>query len=409
MQISRKLSAALLGAVFLAACGDADRATGPISEAGAPGSAAMSPAESPVGDVAHALALALQDQGLRQRLKNDMRRSPFPEHKLDVAAYLRGQSGGIVLAKMAQATGRTRADLLALLDRAGPLEMYFSIPAHRETWTGGADLQVLGSTRAEGQFATAYTTSGTPVSVLVATVPATPTLVVVPQETDFSDPPDMSTVRNVRDRGGQSIGTYMNPGDCIYPESTGPGDVQTLSCGGEPIGEPTPPPTPTYRYRSSLGWGQMERLLEYKQAYHLESNWLLQGDPELYVVVTSHAAMPTDATKPLFQSRVRFGAGKPDNTNWHTISVDLIRWNQEYGNFMNLKFYEADGTAFTTGTLTFAGKTYGYTYPHENDDLGNWTYSFNDAALVNGYSGHGVNKWGANTGSLTFISDYLIP
>ena len=171
----------------------------------------------------------------------------------------------------------------------------------------------------------------------------------------------------------------------------------------------TPPPTPTYRYRSSLGWGQMERLLEYKQAYHLESNWLLQGDPELYVVVTSHAAMPTDATKPLFQSRVRFGAGKPDNTNWHTISVDLIRWNQEYGNFMNLKFYEADGTAFTTGTLTFAGKTYGYTYPHENDDLGNWTYSFNDAALVNGYSGHGVNKWGANTGSLTFISDYLIP
>src|SRR5581483_12060123 len=62
------------------------------------------------------MASALRDAGLRHRVLADMRMAPFREHKIELRTYLRSPSGGVLLAKMAQATGRGRSQLLALLD-----------------------------------------------------------------------------------------------------------------------------------------------------------------------------------------------------------------------------------------------------------------------------------------------------
>lgn len=414
---SRSFSAILCAAALTAACSDGQPApTAPVAGMNALASGSAAAEQQTLDQIARALAMALQDQGLRQRIKNDMRHSPHLEHKLDFRSYMHGQSGGILLAKMAKETGMSRQDLLALVDRVRPLEMYFPVDAHREAWTGGADLQVLGHLTASGAPAAAYALTGAPVPVAGNAAPAMPTLVIVQRETDFSEPLDVARTRNVRDQGGQSIGTYMLA-DCGQQGAElemsagldgGGGDCGTIGgsgSGGGGTPTPTPAPTPV-RYRTSQGYGLREIMTWYKQGRGLES-WF-QGDPELYVEVTSHASTPGDATRPYFTSKVRFGQGKDDNTDWHDArSPHLIAWNAEYGNYVHMKFYEQDGEHFINFQITFQGKTYGIQIPDENEDLGAWTYSFNDQSLIYGIDGHGAGQFGTNNGSLTFITDYV--
>jgi hypothetical protein len=405
---SRTLAALLCTTAAVAACADENPTLSPgmPTQNAAASNAPSAEQQATMNEFVRALARALSDEGLRQRMKNDMRKSQVPEHKLEVRAYLRGESGGILLAKLAKETGRSREDLLQMLARLPKLEMYFSIDAHRENWRGGADLQVAGYLPNSGEFMTAYSLAGEQRLLPVSSIPETPTLVVVRQETNFSHTLDLTRYKNVRDQGGQTIGTYMLEScDDPYAIDTCSGD------GGGGGGSGGGGSTTTVRYRSNEGYGKVERMFEYKLGRHLESNWLNQGDPELYVIVTSHAPSPTNSTIPYFTSNIRFGAGNSDNTNWYRDNSDLIRWNQEYGNYINLKFYEADSSDMVPITVTFQGKTYGVKISDENDDLGIWTYSFGDQSLTQGYDGHGVGKFGLNTGSgnITVITDYLTP
>jgi hypothetical protein len=406
----RKLPAILCVATFAAACSDNQLTpTAPAADPSVAASVAVTQEQEALDQIARAVALALQDQGLRQRIKNDMRASRYQEHKLDLSSYLRGESGGILLAKMAKETGRSRDELLALLGGVRPLEMYFPVRAHREGWTGGADLQVLGHLTASGDPTAAYALTGASVSVAGDVAPLTPTLAIVQRETDFSEPLDMSRIRNVRDKGGQSIGTYVQA--MSYCEPIGSEvtiqSEQTIECGGGGggyVGGGTTTPT-TPRYRSSQGYGLREVMTEYKQSGSLDG-WF-QGDPEMYVEVTSHASSPGDPSRPYFTSRVRFGLGNDDSAGWKNAYLPhLISWNAEYGNYIHLKFYEDDGGSFINFTITFASKTYGINIPAEREDLGAWTYSFNDQSLIYGIDGHGAGLFGANNGAIIFITDY---
>jgi hypothetical protein len=415
----RSFSAVLCAAALTAACSDSQSApTAPTAPAASMNVASTASAEQQtLNQIARALAMALNDQGLRQRIRNDMRHSPHVEHKLDFRDYLHGQSGGILLAKMAKQTGMSRGEVLALVGQVRPLEMYFPVDAHRESWTGGTNLQVLGHLNASGDPTAAYTLAGGTVPVAASTAPATPTLVIVQRETDFSQPRDPARVENVRDQGGQSIGTYSMI-DCgigggiefenqpLYGD-----DGQSLSCGGGgggPIsgGGPTTSPTPV-RYRTSQGFGLREVMTEYKQSGSLDG-WF-QGDPEMYVEVTSHASSPGNPAQPYFTSKVRFGLGNDDSAGWKNAYLPhLISWNAEYGNYIHLKFYEDDGASLINFTITFQGKTYGINIPAEREDLGAWTYSFNDQSLVYGLEGHGAGNFGANNGAISFITDYRV-
>lgn len=209
---SRITATAMLGTALLAlaGCADAERPDSPLAPSVSPSlsvSEGQSAERTALNELTRAVALALQDPGLRQRIKNDMRASRHTvEHKLEFRSYLRGESGGILLVKMAKETGKSREDLLALVNAVRPLEFYMPVPEHRESWRGDANLLVA-SLLKDHTVPTAYTLQGDPVMLHAEVAPATPTLAIVPVETNFSRPLD-AKVPNKKDQGGQTIGTY---------------------------------------------------------------------------------------------------------------------------------------------------------------------------------------------------------
>lgn len=218
---ARPLSGAFaLGAALLAGC--TDQTATPVSPEARPAvsAAPANDAEHAALDsVTHAVALALNDAGLRQRIKKDMQSSRFTiEHKLEFARYVRGESGGILLAKMAKASGRTHEQMMSLLGRVRPLEFYMPVDAHREGWTGTDDV-VVASLLDDGEVPVAYTLAGKPLQVPLGGAPELPTLVITGSETDFTAPLDEKKVKNRNDRGGETIGTL----DMVQPPCTSEG------------------------------------------------------------------------------------------------------------------------------------------------------------------------------------------
>jgi hypothetical protein len=204
---------AMLLVLGSAACGDAST---PIESAGGVAANAVAwqdPERAALDELTRAVALAMNDAGLRHRVLADLRASRFTvEHKLHLRTYLHGQSGGILLNKLMKGTGRTREGVLALVDRVRPLEFYMPVQAHRESWTGGPGLYV-GSLLADHTVPIVYDLAGRRVNVAVDAAPELPTLALVPVESDFSRPLPAQRFRNGNDRGGEAIGTlfYVEP------------------------------------------------------------------------------------------------------------------------------------------------------------------------------------------------------
>ncbi len=171
--------------------------------------------------VTRAVALALQDQGLRSRLLNDMRDSRVREHKLEFRRYLHGASGGILLAKMAARSGVSRGELLSDLDALRPLEFYFPVREQRQSWHGGADLLVAAQLK-ESDTPIGFDLEGRPVTLTLAAAPGTPTVVLTPVETDFDAPtsPVVATPGTLASDAGDP-GCDPNADVCDMPPSGG--------------------------------------------------------------------------------------------------------------------------------------------------------------------------------------------
>lgn len=201
-----------LGATWLAACADRPPSPTGVGPASAERRIAPEVGKTPehvaLAELTRAVAIALGDQGLRSRVRVDMRDAPFEEHKLELRSYLAGKSGGILLAKMAKETGRSREELSALLQQVRPLEFYMPVQEHRERWRGEAPVLVAALLEDE-ELPIAYRTDGSTVSVSAADAPDTPTLVLVPVETDFSRPLDAASATNVGDQNGMAIGSFL--------------------------------------------------------------------------------------------------------------------------------------------------------------------------------------------------------
>ena len=173
------------------ACSDRTPGTGP-----APGPAAGPPAGSPATTTAAAappeqlargLALALADPAFRARVRAELDRSPYREHKLPFQRFL-AADGGLALAALARGAGRTTTELAREADRAIPLEMYLPVPAHRRAWTGGPDVLVA-TAIADHDVPVAFDVHGSRRLLDPEHPPATPVIAVVPVETDFSPKP----------------------------------------------------------------------------------------------------------------------------------------------------------------------------------------------------------------------------
>lgn len=154
----------------------------------------------------------MQDEGLRSRVKNDLRASrSTKEHKLEFASYANA-NGGTLIARLANAAGKTDAEVLATLSAARNVEFYMPVAAHRETWRGGSDL-IVATQLSDSATPVGFHLDGTPAVLSLAAPPTTPTLVIVPAETNFSTPLDDGVWRNAHDANGQTIGTYERAGE----------------------------------------------------------------------------------------------------------------------------------------------------------------------------------------------------
>lgn len=324
-----------LGVATLAGC-DKDGLTPLEPVVAAPEQAHNASAEhTAVDEVTRAIALALQDKGLRQRVLNDLRNSRVShERKLLFSDYVRGQSGGILLAKMRSHTGHSAEDLLRIVETLRELEFYMPVEAHRATWTGGPEL-IVAWQLLEREDPVGYRLDGSAVALSNAAAPATPVLALVTREADFSKEVSADWAV-VDDQGGRAIGTLLAPGGRRHvrnadgsgrimvgaPSSLPSGwsaSVQQGDCddptvrvcpgGGEPV---TPVTYPAGVY------------LHYANINDLGESWV-RGDPEIEIKVIGPTYHATSNGEQISCSGQGASGAKHFDMNNHTWSKS--RWS----------------------------------------------------------------------------------
>jgi hypothetical protein len=284
-QLRRGAVAVVASGLLLAACDDPTSTRTPTP--GSPSAAkraAPTAAQLSLTEVTRAVALAMQDPKNRDRVRKDLKASrTTKEHKLHFADYLKGTSGDALLASMAKGSGKNRDEILGQIGKLRTMELYMPVEAHRAAWAGGADL-IVASQLKEGEDPVGFRLDGTPVTLSVDHVPTTPTLVIVPTETDFTLDVVPLEWKNEDDQGGQTIGTYRRSGDTrtigapASPPSTGAnGGVSSLILiPTDPCDDPSapgcypppPPPVPAGTY------------LDFSRIDHLGEDWP-RGTPEI--------------------------------------------------------------------------------------------------------------------------------
>jgi hypothetical protein len=144
--------------------------------------------EARLAALARDVALALQDADIRRLVFEEIGASPYREHKLHFARFVRGQ-GAPLLDRVATVRSRTADAVLMALDSVVDVEFYMPVPEHVAGWRGDANLIVVAQLSDEA-VPIGFTLTGQRVAALTPDIPpATPALVLVPVETRFTPPP----------------------------------------------------------------------------------------------------------------------------------------------------------------------------------------------------------------------------
>jgi hypothetical protein len=263
---SRARVAAGLGTTLvLAACTDG-APSAPLDPKLATPTAALSaegatPAErAAAAQLARAVALSLRDGGLRGILLADMRsRGVTSEKKLQFSTYAQGP-GNALIVHMAKASRLSTDSIAALMRVVRPLELYMPVREHRKEWQG--EEVIVATQLAESDPIVAYRSDGSPVQLTTEMAPTTPTLALVPVETDFSRAASLQA------------SAYESCTDTMF------------YCDGGPVSGPPPGPgivpasAPTGQY------------MTYSSLFDHGEHWL-KGDPEIEVHVVGPG--PNDA------------------------------------------------------------------------------------------------------------------
>jgi hypothetical protein len=274
------------GVLFLAlfaalvSCADpASRTVGPNSSkdiATDPSSSAGGEERVALTRIARLIAQAMDNEPARQHLKRDMRAAPFKEHKLELASYLRSKDGRTLLDAMVAKSGGGEAEVFGPLAAIRPLEFYMPVAKHRESWTGKGDVLVV-SQLDESEPIVAFDEKGRGVSLDKKVPPEQPTLSIVPVETRFDQPMIPARSRNVRDQGGNAIGT-LEPLAIKGSNLISCGDT----CGGGGSGSPPPDLAPGL-------------YLEFSRILDMKEPWT-RGEPEIEV----HIQGPETSVAPTY-------------------------------------------------------------------------------------------------------------
>ena len=259
----------------LTACTDpVTTTTGPSISPDVRTEPASNPERAALTRIARLVAVSMDNEPARQQLKRDLRAAPFREHKLQLGTYLYSKDGRTLLDRMVAAGGGTEREVLATLSAVRPLEFYMPVAKHRESWTGSADVLVA-SQLDESEPIVAFDQKGREVALDVKVAPEHPTLSIVPVETRFDQPMSAAASKNVRDNGGNAIGTLER----MIPKGSSLIDCGE-TCGGGGGGSTTPTVPPGL-------------YLEFSRILDLKEPWT-RGDPEIEV----HIQGPRDASSP---------------------------------------------------------------------------------------------------------------
>jgi hypothetical protein len=325
-----------------------------------------------LADLTRAVALALNDGALRQRIKDDMRAAPFAEHKLEFGHYVRSRPGGVLLAKMATVMGRGAEQLRVQLDGLPELEFYMPVREHRESWRGGADLIVAGSLESDDEgrpviAPVAFNLQGEPVALSADATPATPTLVIVRREADFSRPMDIMRAKNINDRGGTAIGTLIPSmiEPCLEPLK-----AISFSCGGGGGGYVPPPPasndpapgTPASQQRGI----SIEEMITHMRTFNDHEPWW-KGAPEFYLLLAGRLQNGDSVARRIgIPEGPWSGSDDGSNRKWHYFGeIPLFTWDADLGTRVKIQCFESD-LAFNA-TFTVTGDT---RFPRDSNRLG---------------------------------------
>lgn len=207
-----RLWPALLIAAGLSACSERITAP-PVPDEPAPVS--TEPAEAQGARInqarlerlARRTARALRNPAFRADVKAALDRSTYREGKIHFQRYLE-ENGGRGLRELATTDGEAEADVNGDAGRAGVLEMYFPVPAHRAAWRGDENILVATAER-DGEAPVAYDLAGRRIVLSPDTPPTTPVLAVEPAELDF-DAPQVAAAKCFEDCGGAGAG-YVTP------------------------------------------------------------------------------------------------------------------------------------------------------------------------------------------------------
>jgi len=396
----KKFAAVLCTSLLVFGCSDVEKSASPVAATSRPAPNAVASADTAaeraiLQELTRTVALALQDQGLRQRVKADMRESRITrEHKLHFSNYVQGRSGGILLAKMAKESGKSREEILAMLSQVRPLEFYMPGKAKRESWRGGEDL-LVGSLVADHEVPAVYTLRGERVRIGADEEPSVPTLALVPVETLFDQPLD-TRYQNQNDLGGEAIGTYAYYGDCeleqpVLYSAGAPGDA-TVNCGGYTGGG-----SYTGGGTTTDPWASRVTGL-YVTTLNIDDDYegFLKGDPDFEIHLQAPVNNPSVAEdircagEKAYDIRSRFDYdNNGSNFNGAILVADsgqMARFRAAYGTTvgMSVIFWENDGTACQIeadeGRFTKMMTTVAQNYGKVNAAIQNWqTKSILDA------------------------------
>ena len=254
---------ALAAATLLSACADGRDATG-LAAASRPANTRTTAMET----LTRSVATALGDQAVRERVRDDMRDSPFREHKLPLRTYLSGQ-GGALLDAMAAHSGQSREQMLQLVSSMPDIEFYMPVEAQRNAWAATGDVLVAYQV-AEKDAPVAFDVAGGRSVLSLAAPPSRPVMSLVPVETDFVHPYKGRKLVNRFTHGGSTIGTYDVDirSTVIAPECQV--DDPTCGTGGDTGGGTYTPPPGLYMNMSNIS--------------DLGEAWT-KGSPEIEVIV----------------------------------------------------------------------------------------------------------------------------
>jgi hypothetical protein len=168
--------------------------------------------------LARAIALALGNDEFRAGVKTALQRAPFKEHKVELRKFLTPPA----ISAIARTAGISIESLSSDVRLVRPLELYMPVAVHRSFWTGERNLLVVSGLEDDAP-AVGFDLQGREVAISNVAPPSIPTLSIVPVETRFDEPLDLTRWQNADDQGGRGIGTYVRCGGDDSPCRAAPG------------------------------------------------------------------------------------------------------------------------------------------------------------------------------------------